>query len=281
MQGFSGARYLAHDPQQVASYLGQLALGVEKVDARVQALLDKIAPHPDLLGGDVNLRIEVLLALLQAVELDPALVDPRQQDRALALSRLSLQVQDRLLVGDQPREVASRREIGVAVQHEGAQALGPQGETGLAGALPLQLGPGLGAAQAHQRLTRCDDLALFDQHLGDDAAFQMLDMMKRAGGHDLAVRDRGLGDLRDSGPDAADADRHAEDDQQLRQDPRRSRLLQYQGSREVARELGCPFPAEPFSQCLREVGFAEQCEIAVAAIGFLLIGHVSPYPHLG
>ena len=74
-----------------------------------------------------------------------------------------------------------------------------------------QLGVGGGRIEAQQRLVLLDQITFLDQHLAEDAAFEMLHLLVLAGGDERARDDDGALERCDGGPDAEPADAEQQD----------------------------------------------------------------------
>ena len=118
--GFARAGLLADDRGQIPSRLAEVALGLEVDDPGNQALLEQLVAHLDLFLDDLDLGLEAGPLLAQGIDLGLALVDPGQQDLALAVAGPPLHLEDRFLIADQGGEGLTRREVGIAVEDEGA-----------------------------------------------------------------------------------------------------------------------------------------------------------------
>ena len=70
----------------------------------------------------------------------------------------------------------------------------------LLGAVLAQFRLEAGGVDAQQDLALLDHLAFADQHVGEDAALQVLDHLDLRGGNDLAHADRDFVDMRDTPP---------------------------------------------------------------------------------
>ena len=102
------------------------------------------------------------------------------------------------------REGRAAADLGLQPRLHGEQAIAPQDQA-------AQLGARGGLVEAHERLALLDHVAFLHQHLGRDAALEVLDLLVLAGGDEGAGHDDGAVERRNAGPDAEAADADEQD----------------------------------------------------------------------
>ena len=205
--------------------LRELLAQLQHLELRAIALLGQLQRHRQFLLREGQAACQGLFAGLEVVHLLTALFDlladavegrlelalPRLEQRALALRNVGAVFKD------------VRREDDVAALRLRRQARDLAFQRHLLGAVLAQLRLEAGGVDAQQDLALLDHLALADQHVGEDAAFQVLDHLDLRRRDDLAHADRDFIDMRVRGPAAEGGDEQGDDKEEQGRGQRRPR----------------------------------------------------------